>query len=73
MDPKKHEKKSQVHICVKQTLQLTKMPESCVSVCMEYGMKKQTVRPPQISSFDREGLPIMQKAAQGNTHSHQNK
>lgn len=59
MQPKKHEKKSQVHLCVEQKLQLTEMH---VSICLEYGMKKQTVfdnrktaRPSEILSFYREG------------------
>jgi len=62
MQPKKHEKKSQVHLCVKQKLELTKTPQSCVSIRMEYGMKEQTVwdyrktvRPSVILSSDREG------------------
>jgi hypothetical protein len=62
MQPKKHEKKIQMHLCVKQKLELTEMPQSCVSICMEYGMKEQTVwdntktfRPSEILSFDREG------------------
>jgi hypothetical protein len=62
MQPKKHEKKSEVHLCVKQKLELTKKPQSCVSICMEYGMKEQTVldnrkivRPSEMLYFDREG------------------
>ena len=69
-----------MHLCVEQKLELTEMPGSCVSVCLEYGMKKQTVfdnrktvRPSEILSFYEKVLPIMQKAAQGNTQSHQNK
>jgi hypothetical protein len=61
MQPKKHDRKSQVHLCVKQKLELTEMPQSCVSICMENGMKVQTVwdnrktvRPSEIST-DREG------------------
>jgi hypothetical protein len=77
MQPKKYEKKSQVHLCVKQKLELTEMPQSCVSIGMEYGMKEQTVwdnrktvRPSEILSFDREGTTHY---AKGNTQSHQNK
>ena len=62
MQPKKHEKKSQVHLHVKKELELPKKPQCCVSICMEYGMKGQTVwdnrktvRPLEILSFDREG------------------
>jgi len=62
MQPKKHEKKSEVHLCVKQKLELTEVPQSCVRICMEYDMKRQTVwdnrkivRPSEILSFDREG------------------
>jgi hypothetical protein len=51
-----------MHLCIKQKLELTEMPQSCVNICMEYGMKEQTVwdnritvRPSEILSFDREG------------------
>ena len=81
MQPKKHEKKSEVHLCVKQKLELTKMPQSCVRICMEYDMKQQTVWDNTKKKSDHqkyyllteEVLPIMQKAAQWNTQSHQNK
>jgi len=75
MQPKNHEKKSEVHFCVKQKLELTEMPQSCVSICMEYGMKEQTVwdnrktvRPSEILSFDREKYyPLCKRQPKG-TH-----
>jgi hypothetical protein len=43
VEPKKEEKKYQVYLCVQQKLELDEKLESCVSICMEYGVKKQTV------------------------------
>jgi len=63
-----------VHINVEQNLQLTEEPKSNVSmaaICMEYGLKKQTmanITPQKYSlSSDAEGASHYGKVAEGNT------